>query len=65
MEALTGMPELKEMETWTDRLGHSGLRSFTDEEGHFWLEQNAAKLLVDSILLAASTCSNERLDGHF
>jgi hypothetical protein len=31
------------METWTDRLGHSGLRSFMDKEGHFWLEQNAAK----------------------
>jgi hypothetical protein len=24
-------------------LGHSGLRCFTDKEGHFWLEQNAAK----------------------
>jgi hypothetical protein len=31
------------MKTWTERLGRSGLRSFTDEEGHFWLEQNAAK----------------------
>jgi hypothetical protein len=40
---IEGMPELKDMKTWTDRLGHSSLRSFTDEEGHFWLEQNAAK----------------------
>jgi hypothetical protein len=24
-------------------LGHSRLRSFTDEKGHFWLEQNASK----------------------
>jgi hypothetical protein len=37
------MPELRDMKTWTDRLGHSKLRSFTDNEGHFWLEQNAAK----------------------
>ena len=37
------MPELKDMKTWTNRLGHSSLRSFTDEEGHFWLEQNVAK----------------------
>ena len=31
------------MRSWTDRLGHSKLRSFTDDNGHFWLEQNAAK----------------------
>lgn len=37
------MPELKNIKTWTERLGHSKLRSFTDEEGHFWLEQNTAK----------------------
>jgi hypothetical protein len=30
---------LKDMKTWTDRLGHSGLRSFTDADGHLWLEQ--------------------------
>jgi hypothetical protein len=35
--------ELKDMNTWTDHLGHSGLRSFIDPEGHFWLEQNKAK----------------------
>src|SRR3954470_20991918 len=34
---------LKDMKTWTDRLGHSGLRSFTDADGHLWLEQNPAK----------------------
>jgi hypothetical protein len=37
------MPQLKDMNSWTDRLGHSKLRTFTDEHGHFWLEQNAAK----------------------
>lgn len=37
------MAELKNVKTWTEHLGHSKLRSFTDEEGHFWLEQNAAK----------------------
>ncbi len=37
------MPDLKNMQTWTERLGHSKLRSFTDSEGHFWLEQNPAK----------------------
>jgi hypothetical protein len=31
------------MRTWTDRLGHSKLCSFTDADGHFWLEQNKAK----------------------
>jgi len=35
--------ELMDMKTWTDHLGHSRLRSFTDKEGHFWLAQNAAK----------------------
>jgi len=37
------MPNLKDMNTWTDRFGHSSLRSYTDEAGHFWLEQNLAK----------------------
>jgi hypothetical protein len=35
--------KLKDMATWTDQLGRSALRSFTDQEGHFWLEQNPAK----------------------
>ena len=37
------MPRLRDMKTWTERLGHSRLRSFTDEDGHFRLEQNADK----------------------
>ena len=37
------VPDLKNMKTWTEHLGRSGLRSFTDSEGHFWLEQNSAK----------------------
>lgn len=36
-------PELTNIRTWTERLGRSKLRSFTDAEGHFWLEQNPAK----------------------
>lgn len=37
------MLRLDDMKTWTERLGHSRLRSFTDEDGHLWLEQNAEK----------------------
>ena len=35
--------KLNDMTTWTQRLGHSNLRTFTDEHNHFWIEQNAAK----------------------
>jgi len=37
------MPKLNEMKTWTARLGRTNLRTFTDAQGHFWLEQNASK----------------------
>ena len=37
------MPTLTDMSTWTDRLGHSQLRTFTDEESRFWIEQNDSK----------------------
>jgi hypothetical protein len=37
------MPELTDMTTWTQRLGRTKLRTFTDSDGHFWLEQNGAK----------------------
>jgi hypothetical protein len=37
------MPDFKNMNTWTAHLGHSRLRSYTDEKGHLWLEQNASK----------------------
>jgi len=37
------MPDLKDITTWSERLGRTKLRTFTDSEGHFWLEQNAAK----------------------
>ena len=40
MEAVA---QFKDMKTWTDRLGRTKLRTFTDKDGHFWLEQNAAK----------------------
>ncbi len=36
-------PQLSDMGTWMERTGHSNLRSFTDHDGHFWLEQNASK----------------------
>jgi hypothetical protein len=36
-------PTLKDMATWTDVIGHAQLRSFVDDEGNFWLEQNASK----------------------
>jgi hypothetical protein len=36
-------PEFADVKSWTDRLGRSVLRSFTDENNHFWLEQNASK----------------------
>jgi hypothetical protein len=37
------MPTFADMKTWTERLGHTRLRTFTDEHGHFWLEQNLSK----------------------
>ena len=37
------MPQLNDMNSWTDRTGHTRLRSFVDEDGHFWLEQNSQK----------------------
>jgi hypothetical protein len=37
------MAAFNDLTSWTDRLGHSKVRTFTDSEGHFWLEQNANK----------------------
>lgn len=37
------MPEFTKIRTWTEHLGRSHLRSFTDQDKHFWLEQNPAK----------------------
>ena len=34
---------LKDMSTWTELIGHAQLRSLLDDDGHFWLEQNATK----------------------
>jgi hypothetical protein len=36
-------PQLTDMSTWTRPDGNDGLRSFTDQDGNFWLEQNATK----------------------
>lgn len=36
-------PLLTDLNTWTERLGHSRLRAFTDEHNRFWIEQNASK----------------------
>ena len=37
------MPEFAKIKTWTEHLGHSRLRSFTEHAKHFWLEQNPSK----------------------
>ena len=37
------MATFGDITSWTETLGHSRLRSFTDEEGHYWLEQNSLK----------------------
>jgi hypothetical protein len=37
------MPTFTDMSTWTETLGHSHLKTFTDEEGRFWIEQNPRK----------------------
>ena len=38
------VPEFGDIKTWTERLGRSRLRTFTDAQGHFWIEQNPAKV---------------------
>jgi hypothetical protein len=35
--------EFTDIQTWTERLGHSKLRTFKDEHGRVWVEQNANK----------------------
>lgn len=37
------MPELLDINTWTERTGHARLRSFMAPDGRFWLEQNPQK----------------------
>ena len=37
------MPVLTDIQTWTERLGHSRLRTFTSEDNRFWMEQNSSK----------------------
>jgi hypothetical protein len=37
------MLTLTDMSTWTERLGRSKLRTFTDEHNRFWIEQNGDK----------------------
>jgi hypothetical protein len=36
-------PKRTDMSTWTGRTGKDGLRSFPDDDGNSWLEQNATK----------------------
>jgi hypothetical protein len=36
-------PSFPDLKSWTGRLGHSRLRTFTDEQNRFWIEQNASK----------------------
>ena len=40
---MPNVPHLADLKTWTRRLGHSQLRTFTDEHNRFWIEQNASK----------------------
>ncbi len=40
---LTRLPDFTDMKTWTERLGHSHLRTFTDKDNRFWVEQNTSK----------------------
>ena len=37
------MAKRKDLSTWTQRLGRTKLRKFTDAKGRFWLEQNPKK----------------------
>ena len=43
MEVGHSRPKLTDMKTWTDRTGHGRPRSFSDEDGKLWLEQNPVK----------------------
>ena len=43
LDSIEGMPDFKDIKTWTEHLGHLRLRSFIDEDGNLWLEQNSAK----------------------
>jgi hypothetical protein len=36
-------PRFADLKTWTERLGHSQLRTFTEEHHRFWIEKNASK----------------------
>ena len=40
---MEAVPKLNDMKTWKDRLGSTKLRTFTDKDRHFWLEQNPTK----------------------
>jgi hypothetical protein len=63
-------PQLTDMSTWTGRTGKDGLRSFTAEEGNFWLEQNAtktskwAKLASEGHAVAWEFGANRRYTGR-
>lgn len=37
------MSTFTDISTWTERLGHSRLRTFTDEHNRVWVEQNDSK----------------------
>jgi len=58
------MPSFKDMKSWRDRLGHSGLRSFTDSDTCGWSKmlqrrQNGRnslgrRMLIDGEIYTAS-----------
>lgn len=37
------IPRFEDIKSRIDRLGHSKLRTFTDNEHRFWIEQNTTK----------------------
>jgi hypothetical protein len=52
---------LKDMATWTELIGHGQLRSFVDDDGNFWLEQNASKQIKWAKLARKGTKSHGSL----
>jgi hypothetical protein len=51
------MSEFTDLKSWTDHLGHSRLRSFTDKHNHFWLEHaTSGNMYIGEYLLDLFGC---------
>jgi hypothetical protein len=59
------LPEFTKISTWTERLGQSRLRSFTDAQKHFWLEQNPDKASKWAKLARQGEYRRARRSGFF